>query len=457
MHRKPHYGPAGTALSYVPELVSEVLSGIPLLRRHGRIVELLGARIKAIMPPVRLGELCILRNAGGTRRVLAEVTGFSDNLVLLTPMTAMGDLSVGALVTPSGSEHRIQTGPFLLGRVLDGLGQPLDWNGPALAIREGDPVLRDPPNALIRRPVESPLITGIRAIDGLLTCGMGQRIGIFSAAGAGKSTLLTSLMRHARADICVLALIGERGREVRELLERVMTPDLRHRLVLVVATSDRPAMQRVRAAHVATTVAEYFRDTGHHVLLLMDSITRFARALREVGLAAGEAPTRRGYPASTFAELPRLLERAGPGDMGTITAMYTVLMEGEDTNDPLAEELQSLLDGHILLSRELASANRYPAIDVLQSVSRVMNNVVDMDHLQNAARIRDLMSRYKDTELLIQMGEYQTGLDHETDLAVALNEAIRTFLEQDVQEPFNFDTTLAAMRNICSHEIEEED
>jgi type III secretion protein N (ATPase) len=339
----------------------------------------------------------------------------------------------------------------LLGRVISPLGRALDdqpW--PPSDIDGFYPVDGFPPSPLTRDVIKEPLQLGVRAIDGLLTCALGQRIGIFGEPGLGKSTLLASIVRGTSADVVVVGLIGERGREVREFIEKQLGPDGMRRSVVVVATSDRPAMERAKAAYVATAIAESFRDRGSRVLLLMDSLTRFARAQREIGLAAGEPPTRRGYPPSLFAALPRLVERAGPAQVGAITAIYTVLVEGDMTLDPVAEEVVSLLDGHIVLSRELGQRNHFPAIDVLRSRSRLMDAVVPREHKADAARIRELMARHAEVELLLRVGEYKPGSDGLADEAVAKIDRINAFLCQTSDERDTIETVRRRMREIVA-------
>ncbi len=342
------------------------IEGCRPIQIRGRVTQVTGTLLKAVVPGVRIGELCQLRNPDQSLALLAEVIGFQQHQALLTPLGEMLGVSSNTEVSPTGGMHRVAVGEHLLGQVLDGLGRPFDGSPPAEPAA-WYPVYRDAPPPMSRRLIERPLSLGVRAIDGLLTCGEGQRMGIFAAAGGGKSTLLASLVRNAEVDVTVLALVGERGREVREFIESDLGEQGLRRSVLVVATSDRPAMERAKAGFVATSIAEYFRDQGRRVLLLMDSLTRFARAQREIGLAAGEPPTRRGYPPSVFAALPRLMERAGQSERGSITALYTVLVEGDDMSEPVADETRSILDGHIVLSRKLAAANHYPAIDVLHS------------------------------------------------------------------------------------------
>ena len=405
---------------------------------RGRIVRAVGTVLRAILPDARLGELCRIERPG-QEALLAEVVGLDEDAALLAPIGDTLGLSAGAEVTRTGDVLRVPVGDALLGRVLDGLGRPLDARvrGP-LGSCEHRPCNVPPPPALDRRLVEHALPLGVRVIDGLLTCGEGQRIGIYGEPGGGKSTLLASLVRGARADVAVVALVGERGREVRDFIERQLDAETRARAVLVVATSDRPAVERLKAAYTATTIAEGFRDQGRRVLLVMDSVTRYARALREIGLAAGEPPTRRGFPPSVMAELPRLMERAGPGAVGSITAFYTVLVEGDGTGDPVAEETRGILDGHIVLSPKLAAQGHYPAVDVLQSRSRVMDAVTGPAHRAQAAHVREMLHRYEEIEFLVQVGEYQAGADPRSDAALASIGAIREFLRQGASEQTEF-------------------
>jgi type III secretion protein N (ATPase) len=399
---------------------------------RGRLVQAVGSVLRAVLPGARLGDLCRLRNGGQEETLLAEVIGLDGDEVILAPIGEMLRLSAGAEVERTGDVLRVPVGDTLLGRVLDGLGRPLD--GAPLAPCPRRPIQASPPPPLQRRLVDKMLPLGMRAIDGLATCGEGQRIGIFGEPGSGKSTLLASLVRGAQVDVAVVALVGERGREVRDFVERQLDEKARQRTVLVVATSDRPAVERLKAGYTATTIAEAFRDDGRSVLLVMDSVTRFARALREIGLAAGEPPSRRGFPPSVAAELPRLMERAGPSSSGSITAFYTVLVEGDGTGDPIAEETRSILDGHIVLSPTLAHSGHYPAIDVLASRSRVMEAVTNAAHRAQAARVRDLLHRYSEIEFLVQVGEYKAGSDPRSDAALASIEPIRAFLRQGHDE-----------------------
>lgn len=415
--------------------------------RRGRVQDMVGLVIESAGPAVEIGELLEIDplNGEGPRRPrLAEAVGFRGRRVLLMPLDGVGGLAPGTTVTATGHRLMVACGEGLLGRVLDGLGRPVDGRG-ALTPEQWRDAEAAPPPALERQPIDEPLPVGVRAIDGLLTCGRGQRLGIFAGSGVGKSTLLGMLCRHTAADVSVVALIGERGREVRDFVERDLGLRALRRTVLVVATSDQPAVTRLKAALVATTVAEYFRDRGQDVLLVMDSLTRFALALREVGLASGEPPTTRGYTPSVFAALPRLLERSGRAARGSITGFYTVLVEGDDMNEPIADAARSILDGHIVLSRALGEAGHFPAIDVLQSVSRLMPRLVDPEHLAAARRVRHVLATYRQAEDLIDVGAYKAGANPEIDRAVALIAPVRAFLRQEVQERSTWQESRAAL------------
>ena len=429
--------------------LERALKDAATLHVTGRVVEVIGTLVKAHVPNVRIGEICKMRHADGRILCEAEVIGFHKDAALLTLYGNLLGISAQTEVVPTGRTQEIGVGPDLLGRVLDGLGKPLDFEEKGdLVTEEMYPIYRSAPDPLQRRLIDTPMPLGLRAIDGLLTCGEGQRMGVFAAAGVGKSTLLSSLVLGAAADVIVIALIGERGREVREFIEHNLGEEGMARAVVVIATSDRSSMERARAAYVATAIAEYFRDQNRKVLLLMDSVTRFARALREIGLAAGEPPTRRGFPPSVFATLPQLMERAGMSDKGSITAFYTVLVEGDDMTEPVADETRSILDGHIILSRELASANHYPAIDILESVSRVMPNIVGSDHLEEAGEIRKLLAAYKEAEFLIKIGEYKKGHDPLTDRAVERLDSINNFLRQTPRDLIPFDEMQNEMQGL---------
>ncbi len=439
------------SFDYIVQMLDRAVEDVPPVDVKGRVIQVVGTIVRASVPGVKVGEVCILRNPWEDFEVQAEVVGFTRDAALLTPLGQMAGVSPQTEVIPTRRVHMVPVGNSLLGRVLDGLGRPLDADERGALRPEGYyPVFASPPNPLRRRIITRPISLGIRAIDGLLTCGEGQRLGIFSAAGVGKSALLAQIIRNTSADVTVLALIGERGREVREFIERDLGPEGMKRAVIVCSTSDRSAMERLKAAHVATAIAEFFRDAGKSVLLVMDSVTRFGRALREIGLAAGEPPARRGFPPSVFSELPRLMERAGVSEKGSITALHTVLGEGDDMTEPIADEVRSILDGHIVLSRRLAQANHYPAIDVLQSVSRCQDAIVSEDHLRASSRMRELLARYNDVELLIRIGEYRRGTDALTDEAVDRIAAINSFLRQGQSERSAYGETVAALKACVS-------
>jgi type III secretion protein N (ATPase) len=436
---------------YISEVLDRAVDEAQLIDVKGRVVQVVGTIIKASVPGVKVGEICILRDPWENVEMQAEVIGFNKETVLLTALGQMTGLSVQTEVIPSRRVHMVGVGESLLGRVLDGLGRPIDVDEKGPLLPEGYyPVYADPPNPLERKIISKPISLGVKTLDAMLTCGEGQRMGIFAAAGGGKSTLLAQIVRNTEADVTVLALIGERGREVREFIEKDLGPEGLAKSVVVCSTSDRSAMERLKAAYVATSIAEYFRDKGKKVLLLMDSVTRFGRAQREIGLAAGEPPTRRGFPPSVFSELPKLMERAGNSSKGSITALYTVLVEGDDMTEPIADETRSILDGHIILSRKLAQKNHYPAIDVLQSVSRCQNAIIDEEHKMNAAKLRSLLAKYAEVELLLKIGEYRKGADRDTDEAIEKNDAVNSFLKQGLTERPTYDETLAMLGKAVS-------
>jgi ATP synthase in type III secretion protein N len=422
----------------------ENLRGVRTVRTSGRVVRACGTLLQARGVHARIGELCRLCSEDDGHELLAEVVGVADDALLLMPLGGLQGISARTRVEPCGTVQSVLAGESMLGRVLDPAALPIDGGGD-LQCATRVPLLAPPPHPLKRSPVKKRFETGVRVIDTLLTVGEGQRLGIFAAAGCGKSTLLGMLARRSAADVNVIALIGERGREIQEFIADSLQGDL-SRSILVVSTSDTPALMRARALHTATAIAEHFRDNGRRVLLLVDSVTRYARALRDVGLTAGEPPTRRGFPPSVFSTLPQVLERAGNSASGSITAFYTVLLEDEDSADPVGEEVRSILDGHLVLSRKLASANHYPAIDVLQSVSRVMERVADEEHRRTAATARRLLAKHREIEVLLQMGEYQAGSDALADAAVACAPLLERHLCQAVEEPVAFADALASLR-----------
>lgn len=417
------------------------------VRYSGKITKVTGLTIESNGPMASIGELCYIYPHNSSDPIKAEVVGFKDDRILLMPLGEMNGIASGSSVVASGRALSVNVGSELVGRVLDGLGNPIDGKGPIKA-QKFYPVSNNPPNPLERKKIKEPLSLGVKAIDGLLTCGKGQRIGIFSGSGVGKSTLMGMISRNSTADVNVIGLIGERGREVREFIENDLKEEGLKRSVLVVVTSDQPALVRVKGAMVATAIAEYFRDSGMNVMLLMDSLTRFAMAQREIGLAIGEPPVTRGFTPSVFAVLPRLLERAGNSSDGTITGLYTVLVDGDDLNEPVTDTVRGILDGHIVLSRHLANQNHYPAIDILASISRVMPSVVTKEHREISNKIKDILATYKESEDLINIGAYKKGSNKKIDIAIDLIEGINDFLKQDVDKSYTFEETLSMMSSI---------
>ena len=414
---------------------------------QGKITQAIGLTMEAAGPKVSLGELCYVKtNRGDKEYVPCEVVGFKNSRTLLMPLGNLEGIGPGSEMNATGTTLRVKVGLELKGRVLDGLGQPIDDQG-RMKLSNTYPVMNQPPNPLERQRITEVLPVGVRAIDGLNTIGKGQRMGIFAGSGVGKSTLMGMIARNTTADINVIALIGERGREVREFIEKDLGEEGLARSVVVVATSDQPALIRLKGAFVATSIAEYFRDQGLDVLLLMDSLTRFALAQREVGLAIGEPPATRGFTPSVFALLPRLLERAGTSSHGTITGLYTVLVEGDDMNEPITDAVRGIVDGHIVLSRNMAQANIYPAIDVLHSISRVMIDIVPGSHMNDANRFRSLLSTYEEARDLIDIGAYKKGSNPRIDEAIARIDQCQDFLRQGIYEKAPYEATLQGMQN----------
>jgi flagellum-specific ATP synthase len=420
-------------------LAKRVLS-VPRLAQFGRVNRVVGLVIEASGLEVGLGELCRVTSLVDERSCLAEVVGFHEKGVLLMPLGEMDGLHPGSSVQPLGRSFGVDVGPGLLGRIVNGLGHPIDGLG-RIEVEERRPLLAEPPNPLDRAPVNEPLETGVRAIDGVLSMGRGQRVGIFAGSGVGKSTLLGMIARKADADVNVIALLGERGREVRDFIEQSLGPEGLAKSVLVVATGDQAALVRARGALVATSIAEYFRDQGKQVCLMIDSVTRVAMAWREIGLAVGEPPTTKGYPPSVFANLPRLLERAGNAAAGGITGIYTVLVDGDDFNEPVADAARSILDGHFVLTRKLASAGHFPPIDVLDSKSRVRDQVIDRQHQDAADALLRIEAAYREKEDLILVGAYQKGSDPTVDVSIEVRPNALSFLRQRPDEPTDFGKT----------------
>jgi len=425
----------------------EKLARIETCRWTGTVTELVGLLVESNGPAAAIGDFCEINTRDG-RVIRTQVIGFREGRVLSMPLEETDGLHLGDPITARKEDARMEVGPQLLGRVIDGFGKPLDGLGPVGATEAYD-LYASPPGPLDREPIGQPLITGIRAIDSLLTCGKGQRIGIFGGSGVGKSTLLGAMSRHSSAEVSVIALIGERNREVRDFIEHELGPDGLKRSVLIVATSDRPAPLRIRAAFVALAVAEFFRDQGKDVLLVMDSVTRLAIAQREIGLAAGEPPSQKGYTPSVFNLLPRVFERAGRFRKGSITGFFTVLVEGDDFNEPICDAVRAILDGHIVLSRKLGSAGHYPAIDVLQSVSRLAPRLYTADQRDAAMKIREAMATHQRSEDLINLGAYASGANPKLDAAIRLRPRLMDFLKQDAAQHAPFDQTMSQMRELA--------
>ncbi|NLV76421.1 MAG: flagellar protein export ATPase FliI [Tissierellia bacterium] len=417
------------------------------IKYTGNITKVTGLTIESNGPMATIGELCYIYPHNSLEPITAEVVGFREDKILLMPLGDMEGIASGSKVVASGKTLRVNVGEELIGRVIDGLGNPIDGKGP-IKTEKTYPVSNYPPNPLERKIITEPLSFGIKAVDGLLTCGKGQRIGIFAGSGVGKSTLMGMVSRNSSADINVIGLIGERGREVREFIEKDLQEEGLKKSVVVVVTSDQPALIRVKGALVTTAIAEYFRDSGNDVMLLMDSLTRFAMAQREIGLAIGEPPVTRGFTPSVFAIMPKLLERAGTSSRGTITGLYTVLVDGDDLNEPVTDMVRGIIDGHIILSRKLANQNHYPAIDVLASVSRVMPSIINKEHLNMANAIKDVMATYSESEDLINIGAYKMGSNKKIDTAIQLKDDIDLLLQQEVLESYPFEETISIMNEI---------
>ncbi|WP_088228607.1 flagellar protein export ATPase FliI [Desulfosporosinus sp. FKB] len=430
-------------------LMTQKVGQLDPISAQGRVSKIVGLMIESAGPRVSVGEYCHIFTHNG-QEIPAEVVGFRDSTALLMPLGELEGIAPGDRVIPQRQRLTVPVGPELLGRILDGLGQPID--GRPLKTETPYPLQNKPPNALLRPRITDILSVGVRTIDGLLTIGRGQRMGIFAGSGVGKSTLLGMMARNTAADVNVIALVGERGRELRDFIEKDLGPEGLARSVIIVATSDQPALVRLKAAFTATAVAEYFRDRGKDVLLMMDSVTRFAMAQREVGLTVGEPPATRGYPPSVFALLPKLLERSGMAEKGSITGIYTVLVDGDDHNEPIADSVRGILDGHIVLTRELAMQNHYPAIDILQSVSRVMNDVASPFHKELASRLREHLAVYRDAKDLIDIGAYTSGSNAKIDSAVAHIDRIQGFARQDVSETCGFDDMLQHLEKIYAQD-----
>lgn len=416
-------------------------------KKLGRVVKIVGLTIESVGPDAKLNDLCkIIADSDQEKYILAEVVGFKDKKILLMPYENVEGIGLGCMVENLGHPLAVPVGEELLGKTLDGLGRPIDAS--VIECDQTYPVEAMPPDPMNRKIIDEVLPLGVKAVDGLITVGKGQRIGIFAGSGVGKSTLLGMFARNTKADINVIALIGERGREVREFIERDLGEEGLKRSVVVVATSDKPALIRNKAAKTATAIAEYFRDQGKDVLLMMDSLTRFSMAQREIGLASGEPPVTRGYPPSVYAEMPKLLERAGNSDIGSITGLYTVLVDGDDFNEPITDTARSILDGHIMLSRKLGHKNHYPAIDVLQSISRVMSQIAEKEHKEVAGKLKNVLATYNEAEDLINIGAYKNGSNKNIDYAIEKIDIVNTFLRQNVDEKYDFEEIITLLNNI---------
>lgn len=414
----------------------------------GKVVKVVGLTIESIGPNANLNDMCIIESKDKKHKVMAEVVGFKDNRILLMPFGIVEGIGVGSTVECTMKPLKVPVGNNLLGKILDGLGHPLDNS--ELEYESSYSVEAEPPDPMKRQLITEALPLGVKAVDGMITVGKGQRIGIFAGSGVGKSTLLGMFARNTKADINVIALIGERGREVREFIERDLGEEGLKRSIVVVATSDKPALIRKKAAQTATAIAEYFRDTGKDVLLMMDSLTRFSMAQREIGLASGEPPVTRGYPPSVYSEMPKLLERAGNSGCGSITGLYTVLVDGDDFNEPITDTARGILDGHIMLTRKLANKNHYPAIDVLQSISRVMSSIINDDHKKASGNLKMVLATYNEAEDLINIGAYKNGSNKNIDYAISKIEAVNQFLQQEVNEKISFDQIIEELIQIFS-------
>lgn len=428
--------------------IDEIIEAVPSidpLKRYGKVMRVVGLLIESEGPATHIGEVCYIHAVSNNDPILAEVVGFRNEHIILMPYAEVTEIGPGCLVEATGNPLMIKVGKGLIGHVVDPLGNRLDGlelpTGLTNYVTE-----RPPPNPMSRPPITEPIQVGVKAIDGLLTVGKGQRIGIFAGSGVGKSTLLGMIAKSSSADINVIALVGERGREVREFVERDLGEAGLKRTIVVAATSDQPALMRIKGAYTATAISEYFRDQGYSVNLMMDSVTRVAMAQREIGLATGEPPTTKGYTPSVFATLPKLLERTGTSEKGTITAFYTVLVDGDDMNEPIADTVRGILDGHFILSRSLAERGQYPSIDILKSVSRVMHHVIDQEHLRAAQHVRKFMALYEENRDLIQIGAYKMGTDKQIDHAITYDPKIRQFLQQEMYDQCTLEDAIEGLK-----------
>ncbi|SDZ02763.1 type III secretion system ATPase, FliI/YscN [Proteiniborus ethanoligenes] len=427
----------------------DLIDTAEFIKYNGEITKVTGLTIESKGPQSNIGEVCHIIPFNSDEPIMAEVVGFKEDKILLMPFGNMEGIGPGSKVIASGHSLQVNVGEELIGRILDGLGNPMDGKGPIFTIKQY-PVSNMPPNPLERKRITEIMPLGIKSIDGLLTCGTGQRMGIFAGSGVGKSTLMGMIARNAKSDINVIGLIGERGREVREFIENDLQEEGLKNSVVVVATSDQPALVRMKGALLTTAIAEYFRDKGKNVMMLMDSLTRFAMAQREIGLAIGEPPVTRGFTPSVFSVLPKLLERAGTSSTGSITGLYTVLVDGDDLNEPITDTVRGILDGHIVLDRKLANQNHYPAIDVLQSISRVMPNICSKEHISISNEIKDILATYRESEDLINIGAYKIGTNSKIDRAIRIIGHINDYLKQEMMSSYSFDETIKMLENILA-------
>lgn len=423
------------------------LSDVAPVRYTGRVAHVTGLVIESNGPSVPIGDLCHIHLGNGHAPVPAEVVGFKGKKILMMPIGELSRIGPGSKVVASGSPLMIKVGMKLMGRVIGGLGEPIDGKGP-IDTEEYRSIYNTPPDPLVRSRIKEPIRTGIRAMDALFTCGKGQRLGIFAGSGVGKSTLMGMIARNSEAEVNVIALIGERGREVREFIEKGLSTEGLKKSVVISVTSDKPALLRVKGAYIASTIAEYFRDQGMQVMLMMDSVTRFANAQREIGLAIGEPPTSRGYTPSVFALLPKLLERSGTGSIGSITGLYTVLVDGDDMNEPIADAVRGILDGHIVLSRTLVNQNHFPAIDILESISRSMDDIITLEHRKAAYKLKTVYATYKESEDMINIGAYTKGSNSKVDYSISMIDRIKDYLKQDITEDNSFDDAVIRLINL---------
>lgn len=430
--------------------VFTTIDQINTFKHFGKVQRVVGLMIESIGPVATVGDVCYIHSKTNHKEpVLSEVVGFNEDKIILMPYSEVTEIGPGCLVESTGESLTIKVGKNLIGSVIDSLGYPLDGT-PLPSDLEVYGTEQTPPNPMSRQPISQPIPVGVNAIDSMLTVGEGQRIGMFAGSGVGKSTLLGMIARNSAAELNVIALIGERGREVREFIEKDLGPESLKKSIVVVATSDQPALMRIKGAYTATAISEYFRDLGYKVNLMMDSVTRFAMAQREVGLASGEPPTTKGYTPSVFATLPKLLERTGMNETGSITAFYTVLVDGDDMNEPIADTVRGILDGHFVMDRSLAERGQYPSINILKSISRVMNQVISEEHKELAQKIRRLMAVYDENRELIQIGAYKNGTDQKIDQAISYQENIQDFLKQDTHESHSLEETIAMMKNLLN-------